>query len=108
MKGKKISTGSLKSGTEVIANRVLEAAGLDPSSDDPGGDGPDDVTEGRRGFVDITDLLPKLQEINPVHEKGTLPADTYGLAEDVPSIVVPNLLLVRSDFGKATRARSPT
>jgi TRAP transporter TAXI family solute receptor len=49
-------------------------------------------------FVDITDLLPKLQEINPVYEKGTLPADTYDLASDVPSVVVPNLLLVRSDF----------
>jgi TRAP transporter TAXI family solute receptor len=33
MKGKKISTGSPKSGTEVIANRLLEAAGLDPASD---------------------------------------------------------------------------
>jgi uncharacterized protein len=58
--------------------------------------------------VDITDLLPKLQEINPVHEKGTLPADTYGLAEDVLSIVVPNLLLVRSDFGKGDACASPT
>ncbi len=50
-------------------------------------------------FVDVTDLLPKLKEINPVYEQGSLPADTYGLAEDIPSIVVPNLLLVRSDFG---------
>ncbi len=33
MKGKKISTGSPKSGTEVIANRLLTAAGLDPAKD---------------------------------------------------------------------------
>ena len=31
MKVKKISTGSPKSGTEVIANRLLTAAGLDPA-----------------------------------------------------------------------------
>ncbi|HEV7647561.1 MAG TPA: TAXI family TRAP transporter solute-binding subunit [Actinophytocola sp.] len=130
MKGKKISTGSPKSGTEVIANRLLEAAGLNPASDVSaqrlalrqtvdqmksgqidgfvwsGGLPTPEVTDLTTSmkddvkFVDITDLLPKLQEINPVYEKGTLPADTYGLAADVPSIVVPNLLLVRSDFGK--------
>ena len=33
MKGKRISTGSPKSGTEVIANRLLQAAGLDPAKD---------------------------------------------------------------------------
>jgi len=128
MKGKKISTGSPKSGTEVIANRLLEAAGLDPASDVSaqrlalrqtvdqmksgqidglfwsGGLPTPEVTDLTTSlkddvkFVDITDLLPKLQEINEVYEKGTLPGDTYGLAEDVPSIVVPNMLLVRSDF----------
>ncbi|MGH3759539.1 TAXI family TRAP transporter solute-binding subunit [Actinophytocola sp.] len=128
MRGKKISTGSPKSGTEVIANRLLEAAGLDPASDVSaqrlalrqtvdqmktgqidgfvwsGGLPTPEVTDlttsmkdGVR-FVDITGLLPQLREINPVYEEGTLPADTYGLAEDVPSVVVPNVLLVRSDF----------
>ena len=33
MRGKRISTGSPKSGTEVIANRLLQAAGLDPAKD---------------------------------------------------------------------------
>ncbi|HEY7595689.1 MAG TPA: TAXI family TRAP transporter solute-binding subunit [Actinophytocola sp.] len=128
MKGKKISTGSPKSGTEVIANRLLEAAGLDPAKDVSaqrlalrqtvdqmksgqidgfvwsGGLPTPEVTDLTTSmkddvkFLDITELLPKLQEINPVYEKGTLPADTYGLASDIPSIVVPNLLLVRSDF----------
>jgi hypothetical protein len=33
MKGKRVSTGSPQSGTEVIANRLLRAAGLDPEKD---------------------------------------------------------------------------
>jgi hypothetical protein len=33
MKGKRVSTGSAKSGTEVIAQRVLTAAGLNPDTD---------------------------------------------------------------------------
>src|SRR6185436_4316001 len=32
-RGKRISTGSPKSGTEVIANRLLQSAGLDPAKD---------------------------------------------------------------------------
>ena len=32
-RGKRISTGSPKSGTEVIANRLLQAAGLNPETD---------------------------------------------------------------------------
>jgi hypothetical protein len=128
MRGKKISTGSPKSGTEVIANRLLKAAGLDPASDVSaqrlalrqtvdqmkagqidgfvwsGGLPTPEVTDlttslkdGVR-FIDVTSLLPKLQEINPVYEKGSLPGETYQLPADVPSIVVPNMLLVRSDF----------
>src|ERR687893_2681001 len=33
LRGKRVSTGSPKSGTEVIANRVLQAAGLNPETD---------------------------------------------------------------------------
>ena len=33
MRGKRVSTGAPNSGTEVIANRMLEAAGLDPATD---------------------------------------------------------------------------
>jgi TRAP transporter TAXI family solute receptor len=33
MKGRRVSTGSPQSGTEVIANRLLQAAGLDPEHD---------------------------------------------------------------------------
>jgi uncharacterized protein len=33
LRGKRVSTGSPNSGTEIIANRVLEAVGLDPNKD---------------------------------------------------------------------------
>jgi hypothetical protein len=33
LKGKRVSTGSAGSGTEIVANRVLEGAGLDPKTD---------------------------------------------------------------------------
>ncbi len=60
-------------------------------------------------FIDIDDLLRRLKKINPVYEEGDLPADTYSLPEDVPTIVVPNLLLVTEATSRpATRARSPS
>ncbi|MEV0676772.1 TAXI family TRAP transporter solute-binding subunit [Actinosynnema sp. NPDC050436] len=128
MKGKRISTGSPKSGTEVIANRLLTAAGLDPGTDvqaqrldlaktaDGMKDGSldglvwsgglptaqiTDLTTSLRDqvkFIDVTPLLPKLKEVNPVYDKGTIPAASYGQPADVPTVVVPNLLLVRADF----------
>ena len=127
-RGKRISTGSPNSGTEVIANRLLQAAGLDPATDvaaqrldlgktvDAMKDGSIDgfvwsgglptggVTDlftsagDRVEFLAIADLLPKLKEINPVYAEGTVPAATYKTAADVRTVVVPNLLLVRSDF----------
>jgi uncharacterized protein len=127
MKGKRISTGSPKSGTEVIANRLLKAAGLAesdvsaqrlalrPTVDQmksgqidglfwSGGLPTPELTDLFTSlgedvkFIDITQLYDDLKKINPVYEEGTLPADTYGLPEDVPTIVVPNMLLVNSDF----------
>ena len=125
MRGKRISTGSPKSGTEVIANRLLTAAGLSdsdisaqrlalrPTVDQmkagqidglvwsgglPTPELTDLTTSVDVKFIDVTDLIDELKKVNPVYEDGVLPADTYGLAKDVPSIVVPNLLLVRSDF----------
>lgn len=128
-RGKRISTGSPKSGTEVIANRLLESAGLDPAKDvsaqrldlgktvDAMKDGSIDglvwsgglptggITDlfssmkGQVDFIDTTPLLPKMQEINPVYAEGTVPAATYGAA-DAKTIVVPNVLLVRSDFAE--------
>ena len=127
-RGKRISTGSPNSGTEVIANRLLQAAGLNPATDvaaqrldlaktvDGMKDGSIDgfvwsgglptagVTDlftsagDRVEFLAIADLLPKMQEVNPVYAEGTVPAAAYKTAADVRTIVVPNLLLVRKDF----------
>ncbi|GAA4126061.1 TAXI family TRAP transporter solute-binding subunit [Knoellia locipacati] len=129
-KGKRISTGSPKSGTEVIANRLIEAAGLDPAKDvkaqrldltktvDGMKDGSIDGLVWSGGlptggitdlmtsmgdqvqFVDITPLLPKLQEANPVYAEDVIPSATYKTATDAKTVVVPNLLLVRSDMSE--------
>jgi len=128
MRGKRVSTGSPGSGTEVIANRLLESAGLKSDSDvsaqrldltktvDGMKDGSIDamfwsgglptpgVTDllttaaGKVQFLDVTPLLPDLQKINPVYEAGTVPAATYQSPADVPTIIVPNFLLVRADL----------
>ncbi|MEV6879794.1 TAXI family TRAP transporter solute-binding subunit [Amycolatopsis sp. NPDC051128] len=128
MKGKRISTGSPKSGTEVIANRLLKAAGLKPDADVQAqrldlaktADGMKsgtldglvwsgglptaqitDITTALKDkvkFLDITPLLPELKKVNDVYDQGTIPAAAYGQPADVPTVVVPNLLLVREDF----------
>lgn len=128
MKGKKISTGSPKSGTEVIAERVLKAAGLDPAKDvsqqrldltktvDGMKDGSIDgfffsgglptpgVTDlfttaaDKVKFIDITPLLPKMSADNAAYQKGTIPAASYKQTKDVPTIVVANVLLAKDDF----------
>lgn len=124
--GKRISTGSPLSGTEVIANRMIEESGLAVSdvkrqrldltkTIDGMKDGSIDGLVWSGGlptpaitdlftslgdeveFIDISSLLPKLQQVSPVYEEATIPADTYELDEDVPSIAVPNLLMVRND-----------
>ena len=128
MRGKRVSTGSPGSGTEVIANRLLEAAGLNPDSDvaaqrldltktvdgmkegaidamffsgglpTPGST--DLITTARDGvtFVDVTPQLATLQQISPAYEAGVIPAATYGLPADVPTITVANLLVARDDL----------
>lgn len=129
MRGKRISTGSPKSGTEVIANRVLASAGLDPDVDvsaqrldltktvDAMKDGSVDglfwsgglptggitdltTTLGDQvGFLDVTPQLDALAKINQVYRLGVIPAGTYPTGgADVPTVVVPNVLLVRTDF----------
>ncbi|GIE87620.1 TAXI family TRAP transporter solute-binding subunit [Actinoplanes regularis] len=128
MKGKRVSTGSPKSGTEVIAGRILTAAGLDPAKDvsaqkldltktvDGMKDGTIDALFWSGGlptpgitdllttakdqveFLDVTPLLPELQKINQVYQEGVIPAATYQRPADVKTIIVPNVLLVRADL----------
>jgi len=126
-KGKRISTGSPQSGTEVIANRLIESAGLQPSDVKAqrldltktvegmkdgsldgfvwsGGLPTPGVTDlfTSKGndveFIDITPLLPKMQEVNSVYEEASIPADTYQTGQEIPTILVPNLLMVRNEM----------
>jgi TRAP transporter TAXI family solute receptor len=128
MKGKRVSTGSPRSGTEVIANRLLKAAGLDPEKDisaqrldltktvDGMKDGSIDAmffsgglptpgitdltttAKDRVKFIDIASLTTEMKKINPVYEEGVIPATTYKTPEQVKTIVVPNVLLVKEDI----------
>ncbi len=128
MRGKRVSTGSPNSGTEVIANRMLQAAGLDPGRDvavqrtelgktvDAMKDGSIDAMFWSGGlptggitdlfvsqrdnveFLDVTDTLGKLQQVNPIYERGVIPASAYQTPSDVPTVVVPNVLLVKDDM----------
>ena len=122
--GKSVSTGSPNSGTEVIALRLLEVNDLAPGDVDQQRLGlPESVQGMKDGAIDalvwsgglptggITDLvtsmgddvvmlpldeeLPKMQEAyGEAYTEGSIPADTYGLPEDVATIAVPNLLVV--------------
>ncbi len=127
MRGKRVSTGSPGSGTEVIANRLLESAGLNPQSDvaaqrldltktvDGMKDGSIDALFWSGGlptpgitdlltsardevtFIDVIPQLATMQEVSPAYEEGVIPAASYGLPADVKTIVVANMLLVRDD-----------
>ncbi len=60
-----------------------------------------DLFTSQRGnvkFLDVTSTLDKLKEINPIYERGVIPAATYETPADVPTVVVPNLLLVNEDL----------
>lgn len=127
-RGKRISTGSPASGTELIADRLLTASGLDPKRDVtvqsldlnattaaikagtldgfvwsgglPTGAVADlfAASGGQLTLVDASGLLPALQKINTVYTVGAIPAAVYGTPADVPAIEMPNLLVVRDDF----------
>ncbi len=128
MRGKRVSTGSPGSGTEVIANRLLESAGINPDSDvaaqrldltktvDGMKDGSIDAmffsgglptpgitdlitTAGDAvGFIDIDPQLAAMKTVSAAYEEGVIPAASYGLPADVPTILVANLLVVRDDI----------
>jgi TRAP transporter TAXI family solute receptor len=129
LKGKRVSTGSPNSGTEVIARRLLTAAGLDPAKDVTAQRLalPESVDAMKSGTIDalvwsgglptsgitdlttalgkdvrlipLTDVLPAMQhEYGQVYAEGVIPAATYKQPADVPTILVPNVLLVRKDM----------
>ena len=128
LRGRSVSVGSPGSGTEIIALRVLEAAGIDPDSDiDRQQLGVDESVDAvRDGAIDaffwsgglptgaVTDLattnqivlLPTVDylgalrsQYGEVYEETIIPAGTYeGVDEDVSVIGVPNYLVVNESM----------
>lgn len=50
-------------------------------------------------FLDITPQLPALlKEYGDVYQRGAIPASAYKQPADVPTVVVPNVLLVKKGF----------
>ncbi|MBW3612743.1 MAG: TAXI family TRAP transporter solute-binding subunit [Chloroflexi bacterium] len=126
--GRRVSLGAPGSGTEVIAIRILEAAGIDPDADiDRSQLLVDETVDGLRdgtidaGFwsgglptgalVDLASagelaLVPTAEytsdladEYGPFYLEREIPADTYdGVDEAVPTVVVPNVLVVNTSM----------
>jgi uncharacterized protein len=128
LRGKRVSVGDPGSGTEVIALRLLKAAGLEPDKDIKRSQlGVDEsVNALRDGSIDaffwsgglptaaVTDLsttdkivlLPTTRYTKALRDRygeayqdSVIPKTTYkGLQADVPTIGVPNLLVVNQDM----------
>jgi uncharacterized protein len=131
LRGKRVSTGSPKSGTEVIANRMLSTSGLDPAKDVvaqrldlaasvdgmkagnldalffSGGLPTPNITDlftsmgNRVRLLDTTSSLEGLQKDSPVYQSAVIPGTTYPGANDTSTVVVPNLLLVPASMDPA-------
>ncbi|WP_067818943.1 TAXI family TRAP transporter solute-binding subunit [Actinomadura kijaniata] len=136
LRGRRVSTGSPDSGTEVVATRVLEAIELDP---DRGIDrrrmsAADSAEALRKDEIDaffFTGGLPTpavanltaatririlsmrhivdglQQQYGEVYQTRSIPANTYALGEEVITVGIANVLVVRSDMGGA-KARALT
>jgi TRAP transporter TAXI family solute receptor len=128
LRGKRVSVGDPGSGTEVIALRLLRAAGIDPDEDIERNQlGVDEsVNALRDGSIDaffwsgglptaaVTDLatteelrlVPTAKytkalrdEYGEAYQTETIPKGTYkGLPADVPTVAVPNLLVVHEEM----------
>jgi TRAP transporter TAXI family solute receptor len=128
LRGKKVSVGSPNSGTEVIALRILEAAGLDPDNDIEREqlDVEQSVQAVRDGTIDaffwsgglptgsVTDLASTddlvlvptsaytdelTDRYGPFYSTTVIPAESYpGLGDDVKTIGVPNYLVVHESM----------
>jgi uncharacterized protein len=124
LRGKRVSIGAPNSGTLVIAERMLEAAGIDPSSGIKaqrlginesvqamkdgtldaffwsGGvptAGVTDLTSTKKdvSLIDTTDLLPKLTaSYGDFYREITISGAAYGLPGDIKTVGVANYLLV--------------
>jgi uncharacterized protein len=119
LSGRRVSVGSPDSGTEVVAERVLDVAGVDPERSRLG------VAESARalekGEVDAffwsggvpTEAIARLAKRTPValvdlgaltkemrtrwggvYERAAVPAGAYGIAEPVRTVTIPNYVVV--------------
>ena len=128
VRGKRVSVGAVGSASEVTADRILQAAGLDPQADIERAqlgvaetvaaiqDGTVDVGFWSGGLptgaiVDLasTDdlvLIPTAEYVDEMAQQygdyyfaDDIPANTYeGQAEASPQVVSPNILVVRNDM----------
>jgi TRAP transporter TAXI family solute receptor len=128
LRGKRVSVGSPGSGTEVIALRILEAAGINPETDIqrsqlgvgetaqalrdgtidagfwsgglPTGALVDLATTGQMVLLPTGEYADELaSKFGPYYETEDIPAGTYqGQSEPSQQVVVPNVLIVRSDM----------
>ena len=121
--GGRVCVGAAGSGTEVIANRLLEVAGLGVEAVHLGVD--DSARELSAGRIDgfffsgglptsaigalakaksirllgVADLVPKLRNVyGEFYTERTIPASAYDLAEPVSTVGVANYLAVGSSF----------
>jgi TRAP transporter TAXI family solute receptor len=132
MKGKRISTGSPNSGTETMALRLLETAGIDPKTGikKQALSLPETVQGMKDGTLDamvwsgglptsgVTDLMTTMKtkaafvpldrelaglksKYGPIYQATTIKKSTYGTPGDVPTIAVPNVLIVSTKMPDA-------
>jgi TRAP transporter TAXI family solute receptor len=130
LKGKRVNTGAAGSGTETIANRTLEAYGLDPAKDIerqrtgvadaaaqlkdnkidafvwsgglPTAAVSDLTTTVKIRVLDQTDGIKKMADkYGPFYFNAKIQKGTYGIAADVTVSGVANLLVVPSKFDAA-------
>ncbi|MGH3658043.1 MAG: TAXI family TRAP transporter solute-binding subunit [Micromonosporaceae bacterium] len=131
LKGKRVGIGAPNSGTQVIANRMLTATGLNPKTDITpqqlginesvqaakdrtvdaffwsGGvptAGVTDLMSSEKGtkLIDTTPVLDKLTaQYGDIYRKGKIDGKAYGLPEDVPTVFVPNFVVVNSNMDPA-------
>jgi uncharacterized protein len=134
LKGLRVSIGSETSGVRLIADRLLESAGISPDTDlrvqhldlneasDAMLAGSLDAFIWSGGLptlrvtqlaqtvkvkmLDLSDVLPELRKAYPVYGSATLPASAYSLpGKAVTTLVVRNFLLVNDLMGdKAAEA----
>lgn len=129
LKGKRVGVGAANSGVEVNARTILAAYGITYDDITPDylayGEAIDNMKNGQCDAVFVTSGLPnatvmdlgvqydmvvvpidgagreKLVSENPIYAVSTIPAGTYNNTEDVESVFVYNIMLVREDLSDA-------